>query len=78
MALSSGGPKGCRFFFGRSPAGPFEAPADDHETEKRTVRGKTREDLDLIEMLDSDDRVALIGLLGRGFDAEAMNILRHR
>jgi ribosome maturation factor RimP len=52
LALSSGGPKGCRFFFGRSPAGPFEAGRAARETEKRTVRGKTREDLDLIEMLD--------------------------
>ncbi|MFT4252152.1 MAG: ribosome maturation factor RimP [Caulobacter sp.] len=52
MALSSGGPKGCRFFFGRSPAWPFGAARAAREFEKRTVRGKTREDLDLIEMLD--------------------------
>ena len=43
MALSSGGPKGCRFLFGRSATGKeFE----------RHVRGKTQEDRELIEMLD--------------------------
>jgi len=46
MALSSGGPKGCRFLFGRR-ARPFWA----HRVEKN-VRGKTQEDRDLIEMLD--------------------------
>jgi len=47
MALSSGGPKGCRFFFGRlagSPATVIEL--------RNTLRGKTQEDRDLIEMLD--------------------------
>jgi ribosome maturation factor RimP len=47
MALSSGGPKGCRFFFGRSagsPAAVIEL--------RNTLRGKTQEDRDLIEMLD--------------------------
>lgn len=47
MALSSGGPKGCRFFFGRSAGSPATV------TELRnTLRGKTQEDRDLIEMLD--------------------------
>jgi ribosome maturation factor RimP len=47
MALSSGGPKGCRFFFGRSAGSPAAL------TELRnTLRGKTQEDRDLIEMLD--------------------------
>lgn len=43
MALSSGGPKGCRFLFGRSATG---------EEFERHVRGKTQEDRELIEMLD--------------------------
>jgi ribosome maturation factor RimP len=46
MALSSGGPKGCRFLFGRRGA-----PLPAHRVEKN-VRGKTQEDRDLIEMLD--------------------------
>jgi ribosome maturation factor RimP len=46
MALSSGGPKGCRFLFGRRGA-----PLSAHRVEKN-VRGKTQEDRDLIEMLD--------------------------
>jgi len=47
MALSSGGPKGCRFFFCRSAGSPAAL------TELRnTLRGKTQEDRDLIEMLD--------------------------
>jgi ribosome maturation factor RimP len=47
MALSSGGPKGCRFFFGRSTGSSAAL------TELRnTLRGKTQEDRDLIEMLD--------------------------
>lgn len=46
MALSSGGPKGCRFLFGRRGA-----PLWAHRVEKN-VRGKTQEDRDLIEMLD--------------------------
>ena len=43
MALSSGGPKGCRILFGRSATG---------EEFERHVRGKTQEDRELIEMLD--------------------------
>lgn len=43
MALSSGGPKGCRFLFGWSTTG---------EEFERHVRGKTQEDRELIEMLD--------------------------
>jgi ribosome maturation factor RimP len=46
-ALSSGGPKGCRFFFGclaATPYGPVQL--------RKSLRGKTQEDRDLIEMLD--------------------------
>lgn len=47
MALSSGGPKGCRFLFGRTGAWPPRP----YRVEKN-VRGKTQEDRDLIDMLD--------------------------
>ena len=53
MALSSGGRKARRFFLGRSPAWLLAIRFWAAATElKRTVRGKTQEDLTLLEILD--------------------------